>query len=46
MLGARNEVSLVKNYVFSTCTIRCEGNTIYWTKMPQVLPNYLQGKSS
>jgi hypothetical protein len=46
MLSARNEASLVKNYEFSTCTIRCGGNTIYWTKPPQVLPYYLQGKSS
>jgi hypothetical protein len=46
MLGARNEVSLVTNHEFSTCTISCEGNTIYWTKIPQVLPYYLQGKSS
>jgi hypothetical protein len=45
MLGARIEVSLVANYEFSTYTIRCEGKTIYWTKLPQVLPYYLQGKS-
>jgi len=46
MLGARNEASLVKNYEYSTCTIRCEGNTIYCTKLHQVLSYYLQEKSS
>jgi hypothetical protein len=45
-LGARNEVSLVTNHEFSTCIILCEGNTIYWTKLPQVLQYYLHGEES